>query len=144
MPSSFVIWLPYLIAFRIYVNWKLGIYRFIWRYVSLSDAIAIARSLAVVTSFLLAVRLLYPGWAPFAGRVRISLSVIALEFLISLLGCLAARALRRILYQRQRGKERGAGTVRRILLIGAGRAGGMVASQLSPRTEVKLVGFFGR
>ena len=48
--KQFLIWLPYLLAVRIYVNWKMGIYRFIWRYVSLADAIAITRSLAVVTT----------------------------------------------------------------------------------------------
>jgi FlaA1/EpsC-like NDP-sugar epimerase len=139
--KQFALWLPYLIAFRLYINWKLGIYRFIWRYVSLSDAIAITRSLAIVTGFLLAVRLLYPPWAPLAPRFKISLTVIALEFLMSLLGCLGARALRRILYQRQEEKGRAPQTGRRVLLIGAGRAGVTVASELAPRSDVRLVGF---
>ncbi|MBI4166764.1 MAG: polysaccharide biosynthesis protein [Acidobacteria bacterium] len=139
--KQFALWLPYLIAFRLYINWKLGIYRFIWRYVSLSDAIAITRSIAIVTGFLLAVRLLYPPWAPLAPRFKISLTVIALEFLMSLLGCLGARALRRILYQRQEEKGRDPRSGRRLLLIGAGRAGVTVASELAPRSDVRLVGF---
>jgi FlaA1/EpsC-like NDP-sugar epimerase len=138
---QFLLWLPYLVAVRLYVNWKLGIYRFIWRYVSLSDAIAIVRSLAVVTAFLLAIRLFYPGWLPFASRVRISLAVIALEFLISLLGSLGARALRRILYQRQAEKVVGGGEITKLLLVGAGRAGVMAGKELAGRPQVKVVGF---
>jgi FlaA1/EpsC-like NDP-sugar epimerase len=139
--KQFLLWLPYLVALRLYVNWRMGIYRFIWRYVSLSDAIAIIQSLSMVTAVLLALRLLYAGWLPFAARLRIPLTVIALEFLISSMGCLGARALRRVLYQRQREKAWGEGTIKRMLLVGAGRAGAMVARELAARPEVKLVGF---
>src|SRR5579863_5660199 len=40
--TQFLLWLPYLVAARLYVNWKLGIYHFIWRYVSLPDVLAFA------------------------------------------------------------------------------------------------------
>ena len=139
--KQFLLWLPYLVALRLYVNWRMGIYRFIWRYISLSDAIVIVRSLAMVTAVLLVMRLFYPGWLPFAPRLRISLAVIALEFLISSMGCLGARALRRILYQHLAERERGQWVTRRILLVGAGRAGVMVAQELAARPEIKLVGF---
>ena len=139
--KQFLLWLPYLVVLRLYVNWKMGIYRFIWRYVSLSDAIAIVRALSMVTAVLLAVRLLYPGWFPLAHRFRIPLSVIVLEFFITAMGCLGARALRRILYQRQREKVVGGGEVRKLLLVGAGRAGVMVAKELAARPQVKLAGF---
>jgi len=140
--KQFLLWLPYLIALRLYVNWKLGIYRFIWRYVSLADAIAIIRSLAVVTAFLLAVRLFYPGWLLLAARFKISLTVIALEFFLSLIGCLGARALRRILYERgekiplARDRER-----KRLILYGAGRAGLLLLKELNNHAEVEVVGF---
>ena len=140
--KQFLLWLPYLIALRLYVNWKLGIYRFIWRYVSLADAIAIIRSLAVVTAFLLAVRLFYPGWLLLAARFKISLTVIALEFFLSLIGCLGARALRRILYERgekiplARDRER-----KRLILYGAGRAGLLLLKELNNHAEIEVVGF---
>ncbi|MFB3923215.1 MAG: polysaccharide biosynthesis protein [Terriglobia bacterium] len=139
--KQFLIWAPYLVAFRLYVNWKVGVYRFIWRYVSLPDAIAITRALCVPSACLLALRLLYPGWAVFAGRLKISLTVIALEFLLSVVGCLGARALRRILYQRQAGRTGEVAKVRQVLLVGAGRAGVMVAKELSANPHVRLVGF---
>src|SRR5579859_4561080 len=73
--KQFLLWLPYLLAARLVVNWKLGIYKFIWRYVSLHDAIAIARSLTAVTALLLAFRLLYPSWAILATRFHLPLTV---------------------------------------------------------------------
>lgn len=139
--KQFLLWVPYLVALRLYINWRLGIYRFIWRYVSLPDAIAITKSLTVVTGLLLALRLFYPSWAIYSWRIKISLAVIVLEFLFSLLGCLGARALRRILYQRQAGKDGEGAKVRRLLLIGAGRAGVMTAKELSANPYVELVGF---
>ncbi len=139
--KQFLLWVPYLLALRLYVNWRLGIYRFIWRYIALSDALAIARALTIPTGFLLAIRLLYPGWMPAAQRLRISVAVIALEFLVSLLGALGARVLRRVLYQRAAEKEHVALAVRQVLLVGAGRAGALVAGELGARPEVRLVGF---
>ncbi len=139
--KQFLLWLPYIVVLRLYVNWKMGIYRFIWRYVSLSDAIAIVRALSMVTTVLLAVRLLYPGWLPLAGRFRIPLSIIVLEFFITSMGCLGARALRRILYQRHAETAVRGGEVRKLLLVGAGRAGVMVAKELAARPQVKLAGF---
>jgi len=139
--KEFVLWLPYVVGFRLYINWKLGIYRFIWRYISLSDALAITRSLAIVTAFLLAVRLFYPSRAPFSDLLRISLAIIALDFMLALLGSLGARALRRILYQRQVEAELAGSEARNLLLVGAGRAGLAVAAEFAARPDVKLVGF---
>jgi FlaA1/EpsC-like NDP-sugar epimerase len=139
--QQFLLWLPYLIALRLYVNWRAGIYRFIWRYVSLADAIVITKSLSIGTGMLLALRLFYPSRAALSSRLKISLAIIVLEFLISLLGCLAARALRRVLYQRQAGRAAEAEKVRRLLLIGAGRVGVMAAHEIASNPYVELVGF---
>src|SRR5579859_5414366 len=86
--KQFLLWLPYLLAMRLFVNWMLGIYKFIWRYVSLHDAIAIARSLAVVTVLLVVIRFFYPNSAILAARFHLPLSVIILEYFLSLEGCL--------------------------------------------------------
>jgi FlaA1/EpsC-like NDP-sugar epimerase len=139
--KEFLLWLPYLVGFRVYFNWKFGIYRFIWKYISLSDALAITRSLSIVTAALVALRLFYPERAPASAWVHISLAIIALEFTFSLLGSVGARVLRRIFYQRELRKETVASEVRKLLLVGAGRAGLAVASELRSRPEVKLVGF---
>src|SRR5205814_1977383 len=124
--KQFVMWLPYLCALRLAVNWKWGVYKFIWRYISLFDALVIARSLGVITIFLFALRLLYPSWLIYGSKLRLPVSVIALEYLLSLVGTLGARALRRTLYEQGQKKERAIVAyrqLRRVLLYGAGRAG---------------------
>lgn len=140
--KQFLLWFPYLVAARLLVNWKLGIYRFIWRYVSLPDALAIARSLSLVTVGLLGLRLFYPPGMIFGARLRLPLSVIALEYLLSLSGSLGARALRRILYERGQKTARAAlRDVKRVVLYGAGRAGIMLLKELKSQGDVEVVGF---
>jgi len=140
--KQFLLWFPYLVAIRLLVNWKLGIYRFIWRYVSLPDALAIARSLSLVTAGLLALRLIYPSEAMFGARLRLPLSVIALEYLLSLSGTLSARALRRTLYERgQKTARTPLRDLKRVILYGAGRAGILLLKELKNHGDVEVVGF---
>jgi FlaA1/EpsC-like NDP-sugar epimerase len=139
---QFLHWLPYLVAARLIVNWRMGIYRFIWRCVSLPDAVAIARSLSVVTAGLAALRLFYPSHMAFAYRLKLPFSIIAMDYLFSLLGSLSARALRRVLYERgQRRALHPARTAKRVLLYGAGSAGVMLIKELQKQPEVEVVGF---
>ena len=136
------LWLPLLIAARLLIHWKLGIYRFLWRFISLPDVLVIARSLFVVTTVLLLLRLAYPGSSGFSLWVRLPLSVIALEFLLSLTGSLGARMLRRIQYERARKKGLRPGQkAKRVLLYGAGRAGVLLLRELRTRADVEVVGF---
>ena len=140
--KQFLLWLPLLLLARVLVNWELGIYHHIWRYVSLWDAIALGRALSVVTAVLLALWLFYPDSAALARWVRVPLSVIALEFTLSLIGTLGARALRRILYERGRkatlAPDKGR---KRVILYGAGRAGILLLKELEHHSEVEVVGF---
>jgi FlaA1/EpsC-like NDP-sugar epimerase len=139
--KQFLLWVPYLVAARLYVNWKLGIYRFIWRYVSLHDAIAIARSLAALSGVLLALRFLYPSWAVFAARLHVPLSVIVLEYFLSLAGCLGGRALRRLLYQHHKELTTDSAKPARVLIIGAGQAGVRLAMEMETQRLAQTVGF---
>ncbi len=125
--KQFLLWFPYLVAARIYINWKLGIYRSIWRYVSLPDAISMARSMSIVSAFLLVLRFLYPISVPFAFWLKVPLSVIVLEYCLSLGGCMGVRALRRLRYQ---GGGNGNGSFREVY---PNIAGGRGAGGRSPR-----------
>jgi len=140
--TQFLLWLPYLVAARLYVNWKLGIYHFIWRYVSLPDVLAIARSLSLVTAFLIALRFLYPDHLAFSPWVHVPLGIIALEYLLSLTGTLGARVLRRKLYEReQRLALDPVANPKRVLLYGAGTAGILLAQELKNHADIEVVGF---
>lgn len=140
--TQFLLWLPYLVAARLYVNWKFEIYHFIWRYVSLPDVLAIARSLSLVTAFLIALRFLYPDRLAFSQYVHVPLGIIALEYFLSLTGTLGARVFRRKLYERkQRLALDPVENPKRVLLYGAGTAGILLAQELKGHADVEVVGF---
>jgi FlaA1/EpsC-like NDP-sugar epimerase len=109
-----------------------------WRYVSLSDVVHIVASYSSVTSVLLFMRLgLGERWA----LLRIPLSIIAIEFSLSLFGALGVRALRRMMYQGSLTFERSGQGRKAVLLVGAGAAGLMTARELSRRSDRRIAGF---
>jgi FlaA1/EpsC-like NDP-sugar epimerase len=146
-PSGFdarqmLIWLPILVAARLSVYVGLGIYRRVWKFVSFSDATEIAKSIAIMSGLLLILRFVVPGNGNVANWVRIPTSVIALEGLLSLLGSLGVRGLRRAQYSRQRRLANASGGLtQRVLLYGAGRAGIMLLKELETNRSVDVIGF---
>jgi FlaA1/EpsC-like NDP-sugar epimerase len=139
---QFALWAPVLVSGRILFLHELGVHRFLWRFVCLSDTIAIARSLMWMTGVLLTLRLLYPADAAQAYWLRLPLGIIVPEYLLSLCGILAIRGVCRIAQERS---DRAAGDAghrrKRILLYGAGRAGMMLARELSSHGGLQILGF---
>jgi FlaA1/EpsC-like NDP-sugar epimerase len=130
--------LPAIMLGRVLVNSALKTYRLVWRHTGLADAVIVARSCAVFSFVLLALRL----WAP--NRlvdIRMPLSIIVIEFLLSLEGSLVARALRRLLYERFSHKLLSGHAATCVLLVGAGQAGVTAAKEIASRTGVRPVGF---
>jgi FlaA1/EpsC-like NDP-sugar epimerase len=139
---QFALWVPLLVAGRLLLLRTLGVHRFLWRFVCLSDAIAIARSLFWVTAGLLLLRWFYPPDAPQAYWLRLALGIIIPEYLLSLCGVLAVRSACRIMQERSDRSAAYAGSPRkRILLYGAGRAGAMLAHELASHGGLEVMGF---
>jgi FlaA1/EpsC-like NDP-sugar epimerase len=139
---QYAVWVPVLIAGRILFLQRPGAHRSVWRFVCLSDAIAIARSLVWMTGILLILRWLYPEHAPAAYWLRISLGVIVPEYCLSLCGMLAVRGACRIAQeQSDRNSEDADGRKKRVLLYGAGRAGVMLARELASHVGNEILGF---
>jgi FlaA1/EpsC-like NDP-sugar epimerase len=135
-------WVPVLLALRLLVNWTLLVYRFTWRFICLSDAVVIARSLSLVTAALLLLRLSYPVSAFSSRWIRLPLSVIVLEGLLSLIVSIAARSLRRMLHERERRRSCGHRLpLKRMILYGAGRAGILLLRELQRQSSVEVIGF---
>lgn len=137
---QFLFWAPIMVSARLLLIRSLGVHRFIWRFVCLSDTIVIARSLAWVTAGLLLLRWLYPVRAGFSYWLRLPLGIIVPEFLLSLGGLITIRSLCRLAQERSdrlASKERR----RRVLLYGAGRAGVMLAHELASHGDLDVVGF---
>jgi len=138
--SAYQFWLllPAVMVVRVFVSSLLGTYRLIWRYVGLADAITVARNYAAFSAILLAIWLAAPASL---AILQVPVSIVIIEFVFSLGGALSARALRRLLYEGFAVKALNGNAGTRVVLIGAGRAGVMVAKELASRADLSPVGF---
>jgi lipopolysaccharide/colanic/teichoic acid biosynthesis glycosyltransferase len=135
----FVIQLPIL---RLSANQLFGVYRMIWRYFNLVDAARLAASIAVVSTILLGLRLFLPSQSDLANTFQLPITVIAMEYLLSMGGCVALRAARRLLYQLGQHYQPLPGPAkRRLLVVGAGLSGLGVALEAARYPHLKMVGF---
>ncbi len=140
--------LPPLLALRIATNLHFHLYQRLWRYASIEEMQAIV--LATTAGSLLfgivvlALSLGGPSW-PAYGFPR---SIVAIEWLLSMAFFGGSRfSLRTVQAGRwvagQRVDQAEIGTVRRVLIVGAGDAGAGVAKELRlrPRLAMEPVGF---
>jgi len=138
------LWLPILVAARILVHFSRGIYRQVWKFISFSDVIQIAQSVALVSSVLVVLRFVFLGTGQFSEWIRIPISIIVLEGLLSLTASMLIRGARRALYAHQKRAVAFDGQQmrpKRVLLYGAGRAGIMLRKELETNCTYKVVGF---
>ena len=135
---QFAVLLPFIVIARSVSFQLFAVYKIVWRYVSILDAIRILKAVLPVTAILILARFLAPR--PLA-MLRIPISVIILEFLLVILGTTGIRMVRRVsleMTQRDSLTRQRNGTARRTLLIGAGDAGNMVAKELGQRPDLGL------
>src|SRR5262249_6907732 len=112
------------------------------KFLSFSDALQIAKSIGMVSLALLTLRVLPFQSSSAASWLRLPLGVIFLEGTLSLIGSLAIRSLRCILYSRQQRALVSSGrSVKRVLLYGAGRAGIMLHKELQTSRSFDVIGF---
>jgi FlaA1/EpsC-like NDP-sugar epimerase len=132
---------PVLVVARALVHWSSGIYRMVWRYVGIREAVLFVRSVAMVSAGVLVLRLILP--VQHASLWRVPFSVIILEGFFTFLGMSGGRLLRRIVHERH-----GTPTVTReslvpTLLIGAGENGLLIAKEAKrhPSLGLKPIGY---
>ena len=135
---------PYVVLLHYGMLALFGVPRMSWRYISMGDAGWVVAAVAASTAILVAIRLLGPFVIPGVGIVLIPLGVLAMHFALSVLGLVALRALRRLHGEAHDRSQQAAGRERhRVLLIGAGQAGVLVAREIASRPDLALhaVGF---
>ena len=114
-----------------------GAHRHSWRYTNLRDVLEVAGAMTGATLLFLLVRFapFSPDWA------RIPVGVILANLVTATTGLGFARAVRRLQSERREKLRRAAGVAvtRPVLLIGAGRAGVMVADELRKRPDTGMV-----
>jgi FlaA1/EpsC-like NDP-sugar epimerase len=140
--------LPYVVAFQYALLWVAGVTRSSWRYVGLREAIrifvAVAGAAAVFTAIRLVAAEFFSRRGP-AQFVYLPLGVIFIDLALAYLGIVGVRVVRRVtVEQKELSRLRPAdGAAAPVLLVGAGRAGLMVAKEIGGRPELGLtvVGF---
>ncbi len=131
--------LPYVVLLQFTVLLLTGIYSFVWKYVGLAEVKAFIMSalISVLPLVLLRFGLPVKYW-----NWQVPISVIVMDTVLAFGGVLGVRVLRRAMYERyeKRRKELHGGREpkRRVLMIGAGRAGVMAVKEIQGRADVDL------
>jgi FlaA1/EpsC-like NDP-sugar epimerase len=136
-----LLFLPWWCAARLVANLAGHTYRRVWRYTSTPEALHLLRVSIGPSLIPLALRL--SPW-PEGNRWRWPMSVIVLEYLLFVGAAASVRLTRRMLAERhERARWGGSTQAKRVLLIGAGNAGVMVAREFQSRPDlgIQLVGF---
>lgn len=125
---------PVLAVTRVLINYFAGVYRVVWRYVGLHEAVRIAQAGAFVSTALLIARVFgSPYWSGF----MIPLSIIALEGTLTMIVMVGTRFVPRL--TRERLRAEGTGTI----LIGAGQGALGILKEAYRHAElgIRPVGF---
>ncbi len=142
--KSLLIQLPLVVVIQLIALRLAGVHKFIWRYIGLREVGAFSRSAAFSFLPLLAMRILLPDQY---ATLRVPLSVILADSFLAFGGLLALRVSRRVVYEQCEKSGKGdllsSRTKKRVLLIGAGRAGVLVAREIqsSGNLDVDIRGF---
>jgi len=150
--KQFILVLPYLVLLRLAIFGGFGVYKLIWRYVTVRDLPRLIGATALGSAVVVAARFLVGPVAAAAELVvnptqaTVPWSVVVTEFVLTTGATLGVRALWRLTSEevkRKRSIEGPTPTLSRALLIGAGAAGVMVAREAKSNRSLgfQVVGF---
>lgn len=133
--------LPVVLLLQLLLIWSTGIYAFVWRYVGMTELKAFLNAAVLAAFPMFFMRAMLPKQLQVA---RIPLSIILMDVVFAFGGILLVRVLRRAIYEGGSKRRHAAGFLqncavkRPILLIGAGRAGVMVAREIKMHGDTNL------
>jgi FlaA1/EpsC-like NDP-sugar epimerase len=142
-PTLLVTW-PYIVILQYACLAVFGVPRMSWRYFSIGDAARVWFAASVAAAAFAAVRLGGREISEQLQVVVIPLGVLAMNFALVFLGLTGVRALRRLQGEAYERHQKMTGIERhRVLLVGAGQAGVIVAREIANRPDLNLktVGF---
>jgi len=141
---GFFTW-PYVVVFQYLVMVLFQVPSFSWRYVGVREATRILMAVGTAAVVLVGVRMIAPEIGGYARYVTVPMGVLLMDFVLAFLGVAGVRLIRRMTAERKERRARRDKTVeqKRTLLIGAGRAGVLVAREVmqNPGLGLKIVGF---
>jgi FlaA1/EpsC-like NDP-sugar epimerase len=132
---------PYVVLIGYALLAVFGVPNYSWRYISIRETARIGVALLGATAVLFVLRMILPRVLEVAV---LPYGVLSMNFFLGFVGLVGVRATRRIYGETLERKRRSAGRKReRVLLIGAGQAGVMVAREIASRPDLALhaVGF---
>ncbi|HEX7843140.1 MAG TPA: nucleoside-diphosphate sugar epimerase/dehydratase, partial [Kofleriaceae bacterium] len=135
---------PYVVLVGYVALGALGVPRLSWRYISLRESARIALAGGFATALLIGLRGLRFALPVTRSLTLVPYGVLCTNFFLGFVGLVGMRATRRFAGELAERKRRSAGRKReRVLLIGAGQAGVMVAREIASRPDLALqpVGF---
>ncbi|MBL9013837.1 MAG: polysaccharide biosynthesis protein [Myxococcales bacterium] len=135
---------PYVVILQYVGLTVFGVPRMSWRYVNIGDVGRILFAVGASTALLIAIRMIGPWVGESIEIVVIPLGVLGMNFALAFLGLVGVRALRRLHGEATDRRRQATGDEKtRVLLIGAGQAGVMVAREIANRPDLGLhaVGF---
>jgi FlaA1/EpsC-like NDP-sugar epimerase/lipopolysaccharide/colanic/teichoic acid biosynthesis glycosyltransferase len=142
--KSALVQLPYVVTLQFGLLFLTGVYAFIWRYVGIREVKAFILAALYSALPLVLIRMQLPAsyqvW-------RVPLSVIIVDTVMAFGAILGMRVVRRLVYERFERKSKSKSLIgverKRVLLIGAGRAGVIAADQILGRAvaDLEIVGF---
>jgi FlaA1/EpsC-like NDP-sugar epimerase len=133
----FTVSLGFVIAVKLTVFAVSGLYSKWWRYVTLSDYVAILRATAIATAILVVA---FTVLKPFADSVP--RSVVVFDFLLTVTFIGGARMIARMVVER-RARRGDPSRGQEVIVVGAGTGGQMVVRelQLNPNLGARAIGF---
>ena len=138
---QFFLLLPYVILLYVGMNLVWQVYAFVWRFTTLKEAIVLALSITSSGLILLLTRILLLERYP---SLQVPFGVLLAQPSLTYIGLVGVRLLRRIQYNyliREKIGDLGPASKKRVLLVGAGRAGMMMVRELESHRNYKIVGF---
>jgi len=134
--QKMILALPYVVMLQVGVNYFVGMYRRVWRYVSVPDTVHLAGAVGVISLLMLAFRL---AIADPRSMWVFPIGSIGINFLLATAGMLGARLAWRVVCEKAaRAKTQANGVKLRTLLVGAGDAGIMTAREITRRRDLGL------
>jgi FlaA1/EpsC-like NDP-sugar epimerase len=132
---------PLVLLLQLVVLWRAGIYAFVWRYVGMAEVKAFVIAALCAACPLLLLRV----WLPEQFQpARLPISIIVMNTVFAFGGVLGLRVLRRASYESNQKRQKmnrqwqTRVTKKPVLLIGAGRAGVMIARELGLHGDADL------
>jgi FlaA1/EpsC-like NDP-sugar epimerase len=118
----------------------LGVPRYSWRFVSLREVTRIGLAIGLSSTILFGLRVAGQAWANVHNIFLVPLGALAMNTVLAFVALIGVRAVRRVVGERnERRRRTPEGERTRVLLVGAGAAGVVVARELNARPDLGLV-----